>query len=376
MASFTELRIAVTAVFALNGFMFGSLFARAPAIKQGLGLSEGELGAALLCSSLGLVISQPLAGAAASRWGSRPLVAVGVCLYGALLVGPALAPSLPALIGAFLAFGFGAGVLDVAMNAQGVQAERRYDRPVFSSFHAAFSFGAMAGAGAAALAAAADVDPAPHLALVGAAAVLIGLAAATRMLPARVDARRHGLRFARPSGPLIALAAIGFAALLAEGSASDWSAILLAEWRGASEGVAAGGLAAFSAAMGAGRLAADPMRERFGPLRLLRAGALTGLAGSLLVVLPLPAAATIAGFVVMALGIAAIFPLALVAAASRPGARPAPAIAAVSTTGYAGLLAGPALIGGLAELASLPAALCASSLACAAIFALARAGLC
>src|SRR5690606_25786112 len=120
-------------------------------------------------------------------------------------------------------------------------------------------------------------------------------------------------------------------------------------------------------------LAGDPLRERLGPMGLMRAGAVAGLAGTTLVVLPLPAAVTIAGFVVVGLGIASTFPLALLLAAEAPGATTAPAIAAVSTTGYAGLLAGPAIIGGLAEVSSLPAALCATALACAAIAALAHA---
>lgn len=373
MISVPNLRAAVTVVFALNGFMFGSLMARVPAIKGDLALSDGELGLALLCSSLGLVLSQPLAGAASARFGSRPVVAAGVGLYGGLLSLPALAPDLAALVAAFAILGLGAGFLDVAMNAQGVQAEQRHERAIFSSFHAAFSFGAMAGAGAAGVAAASGVGPEPHLAVVGAAVIALGLAAAARMLPASADAQTGGQLFARPSRKLLAFATIAFCALLVEGSASDWSAVLLAEWREASEGLAAGGLAAFSAAMGAGRLAGDPLRERLGPMGLMRAGAVAGLAGTTLVVLPLPAAVTIAGFVVVGLGIASTFPLALLLAAEAPGATTAPAIAAVSTTGYAGLLAGPAIIGGLAEVSSLPAALCATALACAAIAALAHA---
>jgi MFS family permease len=372
VTSVPTLRAAVTGVFALNGFMFGSLMARVPAIKADLGLSEGELGLALLCSSLGLVISQPLAGATSARFGSRPVVAVGVCLYGGLLAAPGLAPDLGSLVAAFAILGLGAGFLDVAMNAQGVHAEQRHHRAIFSSFHAAFSFGAMAGAGVAGIAAALDVDPGAHLAAVGAAVIVLGLIAATRMLPASVDAQAEGPLLARPSGALLAFAAIGFCALLVEGSASDWSAVLLAEWRDASDAFAAVGLAAFSAAMGLGRLAGDPLRERLGAVRLMRAGATVALLGTVVVVLPLPAAVTVAGFIALGLGVSSIFPLALLLAAETPGSATAPAIAAVSTTGYAGLLAGPAIIGGLAEVSTLPAALCVTAVASAAIAALAR----
>src|SRR5204862_4035568 len=130
----------------------------------------------------------------------------------------------------------------------------------------------------------------------------------------------------------------------------DWSAVLLNDSRGASAALAAIGLAAFSATMGFGRLAADPLADRFGPDRVTRVGALLALAGLLVIVLPLPPGFGIAGYLVMGAGLAGLFPLALAGAARAEGAAPAAAIAAVSSAGYVGLLLGPAMIGGLSEL--------------------------
>ena len=84
-------RVAVTTVFFVNGAVFSSLFSRLPAIKDDLGLSEGELGVALLFSMVGLVFAQPAAGAAVVRWGAKPTM---------LLVGPVygISAAIPALI--------------------------------------------------------------------------------------------------------------------------------------------------------------------------------------------------------------------------------------------------------------------------------------
>ncbi len=337
--------------------LFSSLFARMPAIKADIGLSEGEVGFALLCGAAGLILSQPIAGALTTRFGSRPVSAAGIALYGAFTVLPALAQALGPLALAFFAVGVGSGLLDVAMNAQGALAEERHPRAIFSSFHAAFSFGAMGGAALAGGMAALGVDPAAHLAGLGLLAIAVGLLATLWMLPPSADATDDGRLFARPTGPLLVLGAVAFCAAVSEGAVADWSAILLAEWRDASEATAAIGLTAFSATMGLGRLAADPLRERLGPQRLMRAGATTVLIGLVPVLLPLGVPAAVAGFALAGAGLASLFPLALLLGSRAPGQSAAAGIAAVSTAGYAGFLAGPATIGFLAEGISLPAGL-------------------
>jgi MFS family permease len=337
--------------------LFSSLFARLPALKADIGLGEGEVGLALLCGSAGLILSQPIAGALTTRFGSRPVSAAGIALYGAFTVLPPLADALGPLALAFFAVGAGSGLLDVAMNAQGALAEERHPRAIFSSFHAAFSFGAMGGAALAGAVAALDVSPAAHLAGLGVAAVAVGLPATRWMLPPSADSTGDGRLFARPTGPLLVLGAVAFCAAVSEGAVADWSAILLAEWRDASEATAAIGLTAFSATMGFGRLAADPLRERLGPRRLMRAGATAVLIGLVPVLLPLGVPAAVAGFAVAGAGLASLFPLALLLGSRAPGQSAAAGIAAVSTAGYAGFLAGPATIGFLAEGVSLPAGL-------------------
>jgi predicted MFS family arabinose efflux permease len=348
-------RAAVTAVFFLNGMVFVSWYSRLPSIQDRLDLGTGALGLALLGAPLGLLLAQPLTGALAATIGSRRLVAAAPLLLVAGIA-PALAVDPATLALAALVVGAANGALDVSMNVEGLAVERAGDKRIFNSFHAAFSFGALAGAAIGGLAASAGLDPLPHLAIVVAVGAVAGWVAARGLPPAGAEPPPRGPRFARPSRRLVALGAIAFCALLAEGAVFDWSGIFMRREAGTGFGLAPAGLAAFNLAMGFGRLSADGVAERIGSVRLGRAGALLAAAGLGAALLLSAPAGSIAGFAVMGVGLAAVFPLALRSAGYDP-AISGPAVAAVSSVGYAGLLTGPPLIGLLAEVIGLTGAL-------------------
>ncbi|MGH2962077.1 MAG: MFS transporter, partial [Solirubrobacterales bacterium] len=265
-------RTAVTAIFFLNGAVFSSWYARLPAIQEDLGIGTGAVGVALLGAPAGLLVAQPLVGAAIARRGSRGTVAASVFCIPAVVL-PALAIDTATLFAATAAVGAVNGALDIAMNAQGLAVERAGGRRIFNSLHAGFSFGALAGAGLAAGAAALGVAPLAHLAAV---AVLGGCAAAVvspHLLRDAQSADPAVPAIARPSRPLAALGVIAFCALLAEGSVFDWSGIYLATETGAAAGLAPLGLAGFSLAMGVGRLAGDRVTDRAGSPRVAAGGA-------------------------------------------------------------------------------------------------------
>ena len=277
------------------------------------------------------------------------------------MVLPALAVDLVTLLLAVIVVGAANGVLDIAMNAQGVAVERGLAKRLFSSLHAAFSFGALFGGAAAAAAASAGIEPLPHLAVNAAVAAAAALVLARGLV--RVEGTPGGPRFARPSRRLAALGVIAFCALLAEGSVYDWSGVYLSSEAGAAPGVAPLGLAAFSLTMGIGRLAGDAVAERAGSGTVVWAGALVGALGmALALARPLPAFA-IVGFALLGAGLSVVFPLTLRAAGVH-GDGAGPALAAVSTVGYVGFLAGPPLIGLLADAAGLRAALALVSALC------------
>jgi MFS family permease len=353
----TGARVAVTSLFLAHGLLFGTWVARIPAVQDDLDLGEGELGVALLFITFGAILAMPVAGWVVAREGSRATARQTVVVFAALLPGVALAPNLVLLALALLLFGAAAGALDIAMNAHGLEVERRYAHPILSSFHAGWSFGGLAGAGLGALAAWVGVEPLPHFAAVAVVVGVSGLVVSAALLPAGADRPESPPRLARPPRRLAALAVLAFCGLFAEGAAADWSAVYLAGPLDAGAGLAALGFASFAAAMAGFRLLGDRLTTRWGPVALMRRGGLLAggaLAATLLIGHP---AVALFGFACMGAGLAAVVPVAFRAAGSIPGVPTGVGIAALTTVGYSAFVVGPPLIGFVAEVAGLPLAL-------------------
>jgi MFS family permease len=348
----------VLGVFFANGVVIGTWVVRIPAIKERLGLGEGLLGVALLGAAVGALVAMPLVGALVSRLGSRRVVGTTALLLSLSLVTPALAPNLYSLVPALMLLGAANGGLDVSMNAQAVVVERGYGRPIMSSFHAAWSFGGLAGAALGGLMASLGIGPLPHFSAVAVLSAIAFVGAYGALLPSRADASEEGApAFARPTRALFGLGIISFCVLLGEGAMGDWSAVYLNDTLGTGPGFAAAGFAAFSVSMALGRLFGDGLTERLGSATLVRscgAIAAVGLGVALAVGQPLVA---LVGFACAGAGFSIVFPAALSAAGRTEGMATGPALAAVSTAAYTGFLVGPPFIGFLAELTGLGYAL-------------------
>ncbi len=350
-------RLAVAAVFFINGAGLANWFVRIPDVKDKLGLSEGALGIALLGAAVGALLVMPLTGALVARMGSRPVVRITALFYCLTLALPPLAPSLPSLMLALVALGAGNGALDVAMNAQAVAVERDYRRPIMSSFHALWSIGGLVGASVGGALASRSIGTDVHLIWVAAVLGVSAVVASGRLLPAGADSGSRGPAFARPTRALAGLGVISFCVLLGEGAMHDWSAVYLRGTLETGPGLAAAGYAAFSLAMAAGRLAGDRLEQALGPVFLVRLGgavAAGGLGAALAIGHP---AAAIVGLACAGAGFSIVFPMALSAAGSTPGMAPGAALAALTTVGYSGFLVGPPMIGFLAEAVGLGGAL-------------------
>jgi MFS family permease len=359
-AEATRARWCVAAVFFANGAAMGSWPVHLPTIKRALGLSDAQLGLCLLTPAAGAIAAMLLAGAAAAKVGTRGVMLVAGVALGATVVLPvsaAQAGEVWALVAGLLVLGAANGALDVSMNGHAVAVEERVGQPIMSGLHGMYSLGGFVGAGAAWVALKLGATPGWHVA--GAAVVTAsGVVAAWRgLLPRSADARAEGAKFAVPSKGVVLLGVLCFAALVSEGAMGDWTAVYLRQTLGAGEATGALGFAGFSVAMAAGRFGGDAMAVRFGRVPLVRVSALVGAVGmgaGLLV--PHPTGA-IAGFVLLGLGLSNAVPVLFSAAGKTPGVPAGVGIAAVATLGYAGLLAGPGLIGLIAEVATLRVAL-------------------
>jgi MFS family permease len=362
-------RLAVTAVFFVNGALTASWAPYIPRIKGDLGLSTSSLGIVLLAMAVGAVAVMPAAGLMVERLGARSVLAVAVGISYVALPFTLLAPSTLALVAVLVVMGAATGVTDVAMNANGAAVEHRYGRPIMSSLHGLWSVGAFVAAGTTALVTALGVPAEWHL--VCAALILgsAGLFACTRLMPAaeRPDDRRPGR--IRPSRLVLGLALISFSAYLAEGALNDWGPLYLRGSLGESAAVGAAGYAVFVGSMALMRLTGDRLTARAGRVPVVRVGALLAGVAFALALLAAQPAATFVAFACIGLGLANVFPLVVSAAGRSPA--PAMAIATVSMGGYAGILIGPPAIGFAADVFSLPIALGLVVALCALVAALA-----
>jgi MFS family permease len=348
-------RIATTAVFFLTGATMAAWATRIPAIQERLDLSPGALAVAILGLEAGAVVGLPAGGALVTRVGSRTGLALGFALFPSALVAVALAPGLAWLAAALAVMAAANSLVDVAMNAQGVEVERRYGRPVLSSLHAGHSFGMVAGGLVGIAAAAAAVPVAVHLGAAAAIGVVAGLAATRPLVRERTDDGAPA--FVVPPRPLVLLGLIAFCAFLLDGAAYNWSAVHLRTERDAAPALAAAAFTVFTLSLAVGRLFGDRLVARFGRARVVQGSALVTGAGVAVAIAAPSAEGSLVGWAVFGLGTAAIVPTVLGAAA---GVRDVPtpvAIAGVTTVGYLGSFTGPPMIGALAEVTDLSSAL-------------------
>ncbi|WP_433448617.1 MFS transporter [Streptomyces sp. CA-142005] len=361
----SRLRVALTAFFALDGFVFAGWVVRIPAIKQQTDSSASALGLALLCVSAGAVVTMTLTGRLCRRYGSHPVTVVCAVLLCLSVSLPPLTHSAPALGAVLLVFGAAYGGINVAFNSAAVDLVAALRRPIMPSFHAAFSLGGMIGAGLGGLVAGA-LSPTRHLF----GLTLIGLlvtavagrtllrqeppAPADRTLSSPPEPHRSAPRRTGGRGLVVVFGLIALCTAYGEGAMADWGALHLQQDLAASSGVAAAGYSCFALAMTVGRATGTTLLERLGRARTVIAGGTVAAVGMLLGSLAPSVWAALIGFAVTGLGLANLFPVAV----ERAGALTGPSgVAVASTFGYGGMLLGPPAIGFMADWFSLPAAL-------------------
>jgi MFS family permease len=358
-------RIAVGATFATNGLAYAGWLARAPAVRESLDLSTAGFGLLLLCLSAAAISTIPLAGPLVQRVGPGRAVLLGSTSMVLGLAGLAtgtLTGWVPlAGLGLVLA-GMGNSTWDVAMNVEGADVERRLGRTIMPRFHACFSLGTVIGAGLSAVAAAAGLPIWAQLYLTAAFTAAVTAPTVRRFLPhhplpaGESHPMRVGQAWREPRTLLIGLILLGFG--FAEGTANDWLAITLVDAYDAGETMGAIGFGLFVTAMTLGRLFGGAAIERWGRVAVLRATAASAALGVLLVVAGVAVPVALVGGLLWGAGSSLGFPVGMSAAADDP-ARAAIRVSVAGSIGYGAFLAGPPLVGLLAEhLGVLRAILC------------------
>ncbi|SON59109.1 Inner membrane protein YbjJ [Mycobacterium simulans] len=351
-------KVGVTAAFVAHAVMFSSWAAHIPAVQAKLDLSNAELGSSLFGAPLGSVVAMVLSHCALPRWGSHRLVPIAVAGYSLAGMTIGLAISGPWLFAALALWGMFQGGLDVAMNTQAAAVERLIGTAIMARFHGIWSAGAFLGALIGGAAVSADVGLTAQLAVMGVVVLVVVGALNRRLIP------DHHTELTREDAPKRAwmttavaiLGAVSFASLLCEGAAADWSATYLHNVVGHGQGAAALGYAAYTLTMVITRFGGVRLQSCIPSRRLLPVLALLAAVGMGVALVSANPVLSVVGFAMLGAGVALLVPTAFSAAYSAT-ATGGSAIAIVAATGWLGYVMGPPLIGHLAALVGLQAAL-------------------
>jgi len=347
-------RLAPRLAFFVPGFGLAAWAPLVPFAKQRLAVDDGVLGLLLLCLGIGSVVAMLLTGILSARYGSKPIILVGGFGLAAVLPFLAIAGTPFGLGLALFAFGAALGSIDVAVNIHAVEVERAAGRPLMSGFHAQFSIGGFAGS--AAMTALLSLQAGAFAAtLICAVVMAIAMALAWPRLLATAQSSQGPL-FVMPHAIVLLLAALAAITFLVEGAMFDWSALLLVGRGLVPEAQGGLGYMLFSIAMTAGRLGGDAVVARIGDCATLIFGSLLAVLGFAIVLAAPVAAIAMAGFLLIGLGASNLVPVLFRRAGTQKAMPAGLAIAAITTAGYAGILVGPAGVGFIAKLASLPLA--------------------
>lgn len=347
-------RLATRIAFFVAGFGLACWAPLVPLAKARLGVSDGALGLLLLCLGLGSVLAMQFAGPFISRLGARPIVIAGGIGQAVLLPFLAFAPTIPAMAVALLLFGGFLGLIDVSMNVHAVEVEKQAAKPLMSGFHGLFSVGGFVGALLLTAILSAHIGPLTGTIAAAGLMIVAILFAAPRLIDTP-QADETPLLIV-PRGIVALLALLAAITFLTEGAMLDWGALLLTGeglLPAAQSGI---GYSVFAVAMTVGRLTGDAVVARLGDRRTMLWGGLLAIAGYVVLLTASLAPAALFGFLLIGLGASNTVPVLFRQAGAQTVMPAGLAIAAVTTIGYAGVLAGPAGVGFAAQAIGLPGA--------------------
>jgi predicted MFS family arabinose efflux permease len=347
-------RLATRLSFLVAGFGIACWAPLVPFAKARLSVDDGTLGLLLLCLGIGSVAAMLVTGILSARYGSRPFIIAGGLGLAALLPLLAIAGSPLTLAVSLLAFGAALGSIDVAMNIHAVEVERAAGRLLMSGFHALFSIGGFAGSAVMTTLLSLRLGLLAST-LVCSVLMLVAMLIAWPRLLRSVEAH-DGPLFVLPHGIVVLLALLAAVTFLVEGALLDWSALLVVGAGLVAPAQGGIGYMLFSIAMTTGRLGGDAVVARLGDRATLIWGSLLTVAGFVVLLLAPVAIVAMAGFLLIGFGASNLVPILFRRAGTQNVMPVGLAVAAITTTGYAGILVGPAAVGFVAKLAGLPAA--------------------
>ena len=339
--------------FLITGIGFASLAPLIPGIKARLTLNDSALGLLLLCVGLGSIVIMPFAGGLAARFGCRAIVFVSALAMCASLPLIPVAQDQVTLAFALALLGAGGGTLDVAMNIQAVVVEKAAERPMMSGFHGMFSVGGIVGAGGLTALLSLELSPFLSQGIIATTCVMMLVAVTPHLLPRQTNIDAQPKIFAFPKGKVLLLGMLCFIVFMAEGSVTDWSGVLLSDFRHVDLAYAGLGYVAFAAMMTLNRLTGDIVVAKLSRKSVMFGGCVFAAIGFTLSATVPIAAVSILGFAMVGIGLANVVPILFTASGNQNDMPAGLALSSVTTMGYLGLLVGPPMLGFIAHQTSL-----------------------
>ena len=357
---FRKARFAILISFLINGFSVGNFVSRIPDYKSELDISNGVLGAALFCASLGVLAALRPTSRAAAKYGSGPVVKFSAFSLALAVPSIGLLFNLPWFLFSLFIYGVLSSIHDLSINAHAAALENKAGKRVMSTFHAMWSIGGLTGGVIGGLMTSFNISIQIHTFGVGVFILLVALFTRNWFLPAIADQHvieKHKKR--KTPRRFVILGLLGLCGSLGEGAASDWGGVLAREAYGASALMSALPYVFFATTMVIGRLSGDFLAHKFGVVRLLTwSGFIAGigltaglLAGNIYGV--------IIGWFLLGIGVSTVTPMMISATGALanekyPGqVSAAEGVALVTGVAYFGFVIGPPLIGFISEIITL-----------------------
>lgn len=346
-------RIAISAFFFLAGLTFSSWASRIPDIKNALHLTEAGLGLVLFALPVGQLISLPLSAWVSAKFGTKTVMLAASVLYPLTLVLLASAASVTQLVMALFLFGVWANMINIAMNTQAVGVENLYGRSIMASFHGLWSLAGFTGAVAGSFFVSAGLTPLIHFSVICGITGVIVLSSFKNTLPNETSRQDAKPVFVKPDKGILILGLIAFSCMVCEGAMADWSGVYFQKVIETPARFITIGYVAFTATMALGRFAGDRLVTKFGVKRMLQLSGVVITTGLLVAVLFPNLISATTGFLLVGFGVSSVIPIVYSLAGKSAAMSASTALATVSTIGFLGFLAGPPLIGFIAQAAGL-----------------------
>ncbi|WEH18221.1 MFS transporter [Streptomyces sp. VNUA24] len=365
-------RSALLLIFLVHGVVFALLVTRIPAIQDRYDLSDAELPLFLAAVPILAGVGSVTVSRVVRRVPAPVVVRIVQPVICLALTGVGAGDQVWQLAACLAVFGLLVGAMEAGLNMTGVAIQRGHGRSIMLGFHGAASLGGILGALFAWAGAYWDFSLLTLFA--GTVALLLpwAMAAGPRLTarpdgqdaatgaatPARAASPGPGGRRGVPWKPLLPLCVIMAVSVVADSTATNWSAKFLEDTLHSSEAMATVPYGLYMAATLLGRALGDGWVQRWGTVAVVRAGALLAAVGfAVVAAAPEPVTGAL-GFAVLGAGLSVIIPQVIVIGAQRlPGAQDT-AVARVNLFNYVGFLIGPPLVGAVGAAVSYRAAMC------------------